>query len=294
MGRMLKWLGAALALLLAGVALLFAVAWWNSERALARSYQVADPPLAVADTPEAIAHGRHLWRSRGCAECHGADGAGREVFDAGPVIRVVAPNVTPAALRGRYDADAIAAAVRHGVRHDGRPLVFMPAEDFVELGDSDMAAIVAYMATLPDSGNDPGGTEVRPLGRVLHLLGRFPLVPAELVDHAPRTRSAPAVAADPAYGRYVAQICTGCHLADFRGGRQMGPGVPPTANLTPHPEALGGWTEADFVRALREGVRPDGRALSPAMPIGITQAMTETELRAMWSYFRTLPPLPPG
>lgn len=292
MKRVLTWLGAGVLLVLLGVGLLLGVAWWHSERSLARVYAIADPPLAVPTDAVAREHGRHLWQTRGCGECHGPDGQGQLVFDAGPVVRVVAPNVTPAALAGRYDADAIAAAVRHGVRQDGTPLVFMPAEDFTNLSDADMGAIVAYMRALPDSSHDPGRTEVRLLGRILHLFGQFPLVPAELVDHAPRARTAPPVAADAEYGRYLAQICTGCHLPDFRGGRQMGPDWPATANLTPHPGALGGWSEADFVRALREGRRPDGRMLSPAMPIGITRGMTDTELRALWSYLRTLPPLP--
>jgi mono/diheme cytochrome c family protein len=49
---------------------------------------VNDPALAIPTDSHALAQGAHLYATRGCADCHGADGAGREVFDAGPVVRV--------------------------------------------------------------------------------------------------------------------------------------------------------------------------------------------------------------
>lgn len=292
MKRLLKWTAIAVATLALVLGALLAVAWGHSERALARTYAVADPPLLVPTDEAGLALGRHLFDSRGCGECHGARGEGRLLFDGGPVIRVVPSNITPTAIGERYSDDQLAAAIRHGVRADGTPLVFMPAGDYADLGDADTAALVAYIRTLPPSDNDPGPTEVRLGARVLNLFGAFPLTPAERIDHAPRTRSAPAVAATVEYGRYVAQLCTNCHGADFVGGLVHGPGAPPSANLTPHPDALGGWSEADFVRALREGVRPDGRQLDPLMPVGMTAKMTDTELRAMWAFLRTLPATP--
>lgn len=293
MRKVLKGIGAVLALAVLGLALLFGWAWQRSEAGLARRYAVADAPLVLPTDAAALAHGRHLFESRGCDECHAAGGVGALVMDAGPVARVVAPNITPARLAARgYDADAIAAAIRHGVRPDGTPLVFMPAHDYADLGDADTAALVAHMATLPDSAHDPGATRVRPLGRVLYALGRFPLLPAEHIDHAPRTRVAPPVAATEDYGRYVAAVCSGCHGADFAGGPPLVAGAPPVANLTP--SALADWSEADFFRVLREGARPDGRKLHPTMPWQAFSAMTATEMRAMWLFLRSLPPVPPA
>jgi len=290
--RIVKWTVVGVGTLVLAVAILLAVAWAHSERALQRSYAVADPPLPIPSDPARIDHGGHLFATRGCAECHGAQGEGRMLFDAGPIIRLVPPNITPAALAGRYDDVGLAAAIRHGVRPDGTPLVFMPSQDFAELGDDDTAALIAYLRALPPSDNDPGRTELRIGARVLYLLGDFPLTPAEHIDHAPRARVIPAVAATATYGAYVARTCTSCHRADYTGGIALGPGAPPSANLTPRPEGLGGWTEADFVRALREGVRPDGRKLDPLMPVAMTAAMTDTELAALWAYFSSLPPRP--
>ncbi|HET8818373.1 MAG TPA: c-type cytochrome [Xanthomonadaceae bacterium] len=115
---------------------------------------------------------------------------------------------------------------------------------------------------------------------------------AAAIDHAPRRRQAPPVAPTAEYGAYLAQVCTGCHGTDFRGGMVMVPDTPPTANLTPHPDAMGHWSRDDFVRVMRTGVRPDGRELHPMMPWREFGTMTDTELDALWAHFGTLPPAP--
>ena len=184
MRRGLKWAGAGLGIVLLLVAALLAVAWAHSERALARKYAVADPPLVVAADAATIERGRHLYVSRGCTGCHGDAGEGKLLFDAGPVAKIVPPNLTRTVRDPAWTNDALAAAIRHGVRPDGTPLIFMPVGDYKDLDDADTAAIVAWLRTLPASGNDPGRTEVRPLGRVLNLFGKFPLTPADGIDHA--------------------------------------------------------------------------------------------------------------
>lgn len=291
MRRILKWVGTLLGVLVLAAAALWGVAWHHSERAMARTFAVQDAPLALPTDAAGLDHGRHLFATRGCADCHGAQGEGRLVMDAGPLLRLIAPNITPAALGARgYDADKIARAVRHGLRADGTPLVFMPSEDWAELGDADTAALVAHVQSLPPSANDPGRTEVRPLARVLHLFGKFPLTPAEHIDHAPRTRDAPAAAATVEFGRYVAQSCAGCHSKTFAGGPPIAPGTPPVANLT----TLKAWKEADFFRALREGKRPDGSAIDPFMPWPMTARMTDTELSALYRFLQSLPETVPA
>ena len=72
------------------------------------------------------------------------------------------------------------------------------------------------------------------------------------------------------------------------------PEAPPPANLTPHASGLAGWSEADFVKAMRSGERPDGRVLNPFMPWPTFARMTDDELAALWRYLSTLPPLPKG
>ena len=286
MRKVVKWIGLSVGALVLAVALLVAAAWVNSERALARRYAVQDAPLVLPTDAAGLEHGKHLFQTRGCSDCHAEAGEGRLVMDAGPIIRLVAPNITPPALAARgYDADKIARAVRHAVRADDTPLVFMPSDDWSGLSDADTAALVAYIQTLPPSSNEPGAIEVRPLGRVMHLLGKFPLVPAENIDHAPRERIAPAPQATVEFGRYVASSCSGCHSPDFAGGPPIAPGTPHVANLT----TLKSWSQDDFFRAMRQGTRPDGSKIDPFMPWPMVGRMTDTEITALYLFLQSLP-----
>ena len=105
---------------------------------------------------------------------------------------------------------------------------------------------------------------------------------------------------DARRGEYLAKAggCVGCHTEDkkgatpFAGGRELktpfgtffGP------NITPHPQAgIGRWSEADFIRAMREGRRPDGANLFPAFPYPSFTKIADSDLRDLWAYLRTLP-----
>ena len=291
MRKLLKAIGVLLGVVLLGVAGLVAVAWWKSDQALARTYSVNDPPLNMSRDAATLAQGKHLFETRGCADCHGADGGGKLAVDAGPVGKLIGPNITPGGVTRSMNPDQIAAAIRHGVKPDGHPMIFMPSGDYHDMGDADTAALVAYVQSLPPSAHDPGKTQIRPLGRVLYLFGKFPMIPAESLDHAPRARITPAVAATVEYGKYIAQGCTGCHGANFAG--QHVPGTPPdfpdAQNLTP--ANIGAWTNADFRRALRTGKRPDGSEINGFMPWRTFAKLSDVEIDALWAYIHTLPPV---
>ena len=95
------------------------------------------------------------------------------------------------------------------------------------------------------------------------------------------------------YGAYLATGCVGCHGMTLSGGKIPGgpPGTPEPANITPDPETgIGRWTQADFVRVLREGIRPDGRQVDAFMPVAMTKEFTDMELEAIWKYLRTVEP----
>jgi len=75
----------------------------------------------------------------------------------------------------------------------------------------------------------------------------------------------------------------------------VGPwGVSYAANLTPDSSGLGNWTEAQFIKCLREGkwMGLDGtRQLLPPMPWqGIAQ-MSDDELKAIFAYLKSIPPI---
>ena len=66
------------------------------------------------------------------------------------------------------------------------------------------------------------------------------------------------------------------------------------ANLTPHPDGrLSKWSEQDFITAIRTAKRPDGSELNPVMPRGFG-GMDDIELKALWAFFKSLPPAVQG
>jgi mono/diheme cytochrome c family protein len=98
------------------------------------------------------------------------------------------------------------------------------------------------------------------------------------------------------HGRYVfyAAGCVSCHTRDqlMAGGRPVvtpfGTFYPP--NITPHREyGIGAWTKEDFVRALREGLNPQGEHYYPAFPYPSYTRMTQQDMQALYAYLMTLP-----
>jgi hypothetical protein len=64
------------------------------------------------------------------------------------------------------------------------------------------------------------------------------------------------------------------------------------ANLTPHETGLGTETEAMFVASMREGKHfGTGRPVLPPMPWPGVGKMTDEDLRAVWAYLRSIPPI---
>ena len=111
----------------------------------------------------------------------------------------------------------------------------------------------------------------------------------------------PEHAASAAYGEYLfaAAGCKGCHTdtADgavmAAGGRALKTpfGTFYGPNITPHPEhGIGGWSDADFIRALRQGVAPDGSDYYPAFPYASFTGMTDTDMLDLKAYLDTLAP----
>lgn len=289
MKKLLKFLAYAVSLLLVVIAGVYGYAHYKTGEALALRYDMKDAPLVLAADATTLAYGARLFVAKGCADCHGAQGEGKLVFDAGPVAKIVGPNLTAGGVGKTLTADDIARAIRHGVGENGRPLIFMPSGDYKDLSDADTAAIIAHIQSLPASDNQPEAMEISPLGKILYALNKLPLFPAEMIDHSPRQRAAPVAAVTAEYGKYLAQTCTGCHGANFAGQRVPGTPseLPPAANLTQ--AALKNWSQNDFQTALRTGKRPDGSDINPFMPWPAMSKMTDDEMAALWLYLSGLP-----
>src|SRR5687768_14610917 len=59
------------------------------------------------------------------------------------------------------------------------------------------------------------------------------------------------------------------------------------SNITPDPETgIGKWTDAQLIRGIREGIRPDGTLIGPPMPIELYRGMSDDDVKALVAYLR--------
>jgi mono/diheme cytochrome c family protein len=285
--------------LLVLVGLLAAGVFGISSYRLSRTIAFTDSAPSIPTDSASLVRGQYLSTAISkCTECHGADLGGKFAIDAGPVGQFYAPNLTSGAgsvIATRSDTDLVH-AIRHGLGPGGRKLVFMPSIDWIGMADEDVAAIVAYVRSVPPVDRTMPASVIKPLGRALYVAGQLPLADADLIDHAAPRAARPAAGETVEYGKYLADIsgCTGCHGPGLSGGSVPGtpPEFKPAANITP--EGIGHYTEADFFRALREGKKADGTDIDPFMPWGLTKLMTDADTRAIWNFLQTVPPKPFG
>jgi mono/diheme cytochrome c family protein len=114
-----------------------------------------------------------------------------------------------------------------------------------------------------------------------------------------------------ARGKYIYEVvadCGGCHserdwkkfgapvLAGKNGSgsvfaKEAGlPGLVAPPNISQDTEhGLGSWTDGEVLRAVREGVSRDGRALFPMMPYQSYAKMCDEDAHSLVAYLRTLP-----
>ncbi len=106
---------------------------------------------------------------------------------------------------------------------------------------------------------------------------------------------------DAKRGEYLAKAagCVGCHTQEkkdavpYSGGRALKTpfGTFYGPNISPDPVVgIGRWTEADFMRAMRHGVRPDGANYFPVFPYPSFTQIADIDLRDLWAYLRALAP----
>ena len=169
------------------------------ERKMARSIALDVRPLDIVPDVARVDHGRYLYSTRGCAECHGADGAGRTVVSDGGML-VVAPNITagPNGTTARYRVVDWVRTVRHGVKPNGNPVMIMPSEDYSRLSDEDMAALVAYLEQMRPVSGAKAVIDVPVPVKALYAFGVIKDA-SEKIDHALAPPRAMPAAVTPAY-----------------------------------------------------------------------------------------------
>jgi mono/diheme cytochrome c family protein len=263
---------------------------WNGERK--RERRVELPPLkspALVDDAAARERGAYLYASRGCADCHGTDGAGRVFVDNGS-LRIKGPAIHsgPGSVVLQYKAEDWDRALRHGVKPNGQPLMIMPSEDYNRFTDADLAAVVAYTRSLRPAGG--GAAEVMlPLPvRVLYGAGAIQDAAAK-IDHSLPPQQPVAEGVTVEHGQYVANMCKGCHGPELAGGKVPGgpPDWPPAARLTQgEGNAMKRYPTAESMIAMfRSGKRADGSAVQ-VMPFESLAKMSDTDVRALHLYLK--------
>jgi mono/diheme cytochrome c family protein len=264
-------------------------------------------------TPAQLARGRYLVEYvMNCFACHspvnakgdmrplpGKKGAGDYFTDETLPFRIISPNITPDGETGAGSwSDAqLARAIREGVGHDGRRLFpVMPYMGYRVISDEDLAAVIAYVRSIPAVKNPLPKTPVPDDFRGLippHAPVKAPVPPPDFSSAVRR-------------GGYLTHLadCVTCHTPvnekgepirqlAFAGGSPLkGPwGSLFGANITPHASGIAHYDETKFVGMMRTGkVFGTGRVLNPVMLTSYYRGMTDADLKAIFAYLKTLKP----
>jgi cytochrome c553 len=271
--RIAKWLGIGLlGLLVLALALVFGLSELAMRRALQpRAETLATPTAAMlADAPRQA-------RVLGCVGCHGIGLRGHLLEDIPNVARVHAPNVPAAAAR--MSDRQLAQAIRQGIGPDGRALWVMPSAMYANLDDAELAALIAWIRTLPRLPGEEEGMEIRALGRVGIALGAYHNSPHFVATYPNKPPLDVGLAFAPGR-RIVMRACTHCHGADV-GGQKMEGGA-----QTPDLSAAAGYDLAQFTTLLRTGRPPDGRDLGLMARVARSDLayLTDAEIEAVHAY----------
>lgn len=277
--------------------------------------------LKIEYTEERIQRGEYLAHNvMVCMDCHsrrdysrfGAPlvekslGSGGELFgkQMGFPGDFYAPNLTPYHLKDWTDGELFR-AITTGVSKDGRALFpVMPYQSYGTIDKEDIYSVISYIRSLEPIENDV------PLSKA-----EFPM--NFIINTIPRQASfvtRPEEADMIAYGKYLftSAACNDCHTRQEKGepvkGMYLAGGfefpfpdntVVRSANITPDPETgIGTWTEEEFVHRFKKysvstfvaGAVGPGE-FKTVMPWLFYTSMKESDLKAIWAYLKTVPPV---
>jgi len=312
MGRLGRWLFIATIAVIVALALVvtFTIGWRPFIGPRTR-------PLTARKfdrTPQRLERGRYIATAlSGCIYCHsshrwsdpsqsivsGTEGAGEVLPYRDLPGRIVAPNLTPDAATGagNWTDDQLARAIREGIGHDGRALFpIMPYTHYRAMSDEDLASVIVFLRSLPPVHNELPKTEII-----------FPV--KYLIRSVPEPLTSPVVADTNTsdlvqLGARLVDLagCIDCHTPMVRGaflpglefaGGQVFSGPWPTvasANITPDASGIPYYDEALFLEVMHTGF-VHARPLSPVMPVSVYRNLTDSDLKAIFAFLRTVKPV---
>jgi mono/diheme cytochrome c family protein len=292
----LKMVGIIIACII-GVLILSTVAFYTlGESRLSRKYIVPEETVSIFSDDETLTEGKRIFQYRGCEACHGEQLQGLVYLDNPAIGQVITPNLTSG--KGgigtqRTDGDLLR-SIRHGIRPDRTPLLFMPSTEFYYLSDTDVGKVIAYIRSVPPIDNETPASKLSITGRiVMNITKEITFLPAELIPHDAPRPAAPDPGVTVEYGEYLTYSCKVCHGPTLSGGEIPGfpPEWPSAPNLTSGKGSrLPSWNEEGFIEIIRTGQK-HGRSINPDyMPWKSYRHMTDDELRAVYTYLQSLPP----
>ena len=274
MKKFLKWLGIVVVSFIAIVVFAMIYVYFASEREFARQYKVAETLSVSLPTDAAeIEEGHRLAHITGCTHCHGANLAEPNAIDIPGIARFVPPNISQI-VPTTSDAQLVG-LLRRGVKIDGTSAWLMPAEMFRHLHDEDVARILAWVRTVPASGDVAGKSSIHLLGRALVAMNQIKPV-ARQIDEA---KGEPAIPSGR--GAYlVMNACSECHGQDLNGV--------PMANA-PSLVVVKGYSAEQFARLMHDGVGVGEREFELMTPTAKARFshLTADEVQAVYEFLQS-------
>lgn len=241
------------------------------------------------DQERKVAHGKRLATLFGCNACHGTDYAGRNFGEMIPIVEGLWASNISLTMRAMSDVE-LERLLREGV-HPNREIYVMPSKQTQFLSDRDMAALLAFLRTIPPAGKQ---TPVPPKGFVSAVTARLPddywltrqdkkkrpyhnaaEEVAYFAAHQP-----PSLGPQLARGRMIAaSLCSSCHGAALDGLGE------PAGDV----QGALAYDDAAFNRLLTDSIDRTGKRVSVEWGFGHeAQRLTDAEHRDVIAYVRAL------
>ena len=237
-----------------------------------------------------VAHGERLNRVFGCSACHGDDYSGVNFGAMIPIVEGLwAPNIS-LGMKAMSDAQ-LEKVLRAGVSPSRGEIYIMPSKQTQFLTKPDMAALIAYLRTIPAKGKPTplpsADFEDKMVSRLPDDYWRWQL-PGQKRDYHNAAEEAAYFAAhqppklgasaELARGHYIAiTVCSGCHGAALDGKGEDAGGI----------EAASLYSDAEFDRLLTSSISRDGRTLKMTWGFGHEVIpITKSEKSAVIAYAR--------
>lgn len=243
----------------------------------------APPPTSLQISPilpdgstTLVQKGERVAILLGCAGCHDNNLQGKVWGDEPAFAVLYSSNLTRALPQ--YTDTQLEIAIREGVRYDGSLLWEMPSDAFLPLSAPDMQALIAYLRSVPQGGEEHPRMVLGPEGKKEIEAGTF--APAREAVKKARLVVPVFAGEQHAWGRYLAHtVCGECHGPDLRGN-------PNPETFRPDLIVAASYPLTDFRTLLKTGQPTGNRTLKLMAQVSKSRFshLTDVEVNAIHAY----------